>query len=149
MSNLKSETRAVIKYEWRRGTPAKEISARLHEQLGDSAPTYCTVIRWINRFKEGKEDLEDNPRSGRPSTSTDPKTVARAAQLLEVDRRRTLEEIADVCGISYGSAQTIVTQHLGMNKVCARWVPKLLTAEMKKNRASICRRLLEIGRAHV
>nr|CAI5841024.1 unnamed protein product [Callosobruchus analis] len=33
-------------------------------------------------------------------------------------------------------------EELGYRKVCARWVPRLLTAEQKLNRLQVCERLL-------
>jgi len=37
-------------------------------------------------------------------------------------------------GISTGSIHTILHEHLGMSKVSARWVPRMLTPEEKKFR---------------
>jgi hypothetical protein len=42
------------------------------------------------------------------------------------DRCLTVREIADEVGISSGSANTILTKDLGMRRVAAKFVPKLL-----------------------
>ena len=41
------------------------------------------------------------------------------------------KDIASCTGISEGSVQTILKKHLYLRKVCARWVPHLLTEEQK------------------
>lgn len=37
--------------------------------FGDSAMSRARVFEWYNRFKNGREDVEDDERPGRPSTS--------------------------------------------------------------------------------
>ena len=39
----------------------------------------------------------------------------------------SVKDIASCTGISEGSVQTILKKHLDLRKVCARWVPHLLT----------------------
>jgi hypothetical protein len=36
---------------------------------GELAPKYRTVAKWAVLFKDGRESLEDDPRSGRPITA--------------------------------------------------------------------------------
>ena len=50
------------------GYDATSIHIDFKTAYGEQAPSYKTVLRWINRFKDGKEDLEDDPRAGRPQT---------------------------------------------------------------------------------
>ena len=47
--------------------------------------------------------------------------------LVMCDRRQDLQSIASKVGISFGAVQSILTDILGMSKVLARWVPRLLT----------------------
>ena len=54
------------------------------------------------------------------------------------DTHITLRDIADTFDISYGSAQAILTERMGMQRVCARWVPKLLPPEQMGVRVQIC-----------
>ena len=42
------------------------------------------------------------------------------------DRRLAIREVADEVGISRGSANKILTEDLGMRRVAAKFVPKLL-----------------------
>ena len=46
-------------------------------------------------------------------------------------RELSVKNIASCTGISEGSVQTILKKRLDLRKVCARWVPHLLTEEQK------------------
>jgi histone-lysine N-methyltransferase SETMAR len=85
----------------------------------------------------------DAERLGRPSTSTTGEKQEEARAIILADRRVSIEEIVSQLGISQGSACSLVHDSLGFRKVSARWVPKLLTEEHKRNRPDVCCRLLE------
>jgi len=57
----------------------------------DSAPSYPTVCRWISRFKEGSDDIEDNDRPGRPITAVTYKNIKLVSNLIEDDIHITYE----------------------------------------------------------
>ena len=44
----------------------KTIYEELTQALGSDAPSDRTVTGWAQRFREGREDISDDPRSGRP-----------------------------------------------------------------------------------
>ena len=48
------------------------------------------VYDWFRRFRDGKETAEDEPHSGRPSTSRTPEMIERVRQILAQDWRVTL-----------------------------------------------------------
>ena len=64
------------------------------------------------------------------------------------DRRLKVLEIAREVGISYGSVLNILHDHLGLSKVCAKWVPRLLTPVQKSFRVETCSELLGIYSAN-
>ena len=57
------------------------------------------------------------------------------------DRRITVPQVGENFDIGYGTAQDILTNVLGMRRVCARWVPRLLVPEQKTVRVQICTEL--------
>lgn len=139
----KNEIRAVIKYLCLKKMSSKDIHSDLVETLGDSAPPYSTVARWAKEFKLGRTSTEDEHREGRPSTSLTEDNVKKVEDVVLADRRVTIRHVAEVTGISYGSVQRILANELHMKKVSARWVPRMLTDEQKKNRVDISRVNLE------
>jgi hypothetical protein len=54
-----------------------------------------------------------------------------------------LAHVADMMGISYGSAQAMVHDDLGYYKVCAQWVPKQLTAQHKQQHMDVVIQFLQ------
>ena len=87
-------------------------------------------FRWVKAFKAGKFSVEDDTRPGRPKTVT-MANIAAVKLVVEQDARLSVKDIASCTGISEGSVQTILKKGLDPRKVCARWVPHLLTEEQK------------------
>jgi len=54
-----------------------------------------------------------------------------------------IESIQDVIPISTGSIETILHNELSLKKVCAKWVPYVLSDENKRKRVEVYRQLLE------
>jgi hypothetical protein len=52
-------------------------------------------------------------------------------------------DIATVVNVSYGTVQTILTCDLNMDRVAAKFVPRLLTPEQKEHRVAICKELCQ------
>jgi len=50
------------------------------------------------------------------------------------NRRLTVRETADDCGISVGSCDAILTDDLHMERVCAKFVSRLLTDDQREQR---------------
>ena len=73
-------------------------------------------------------------RSGRPVEACTEENVQRVSDMLMTDRRLTVRYVAECLKLSYGTTHHIVTDILGYNKVCARWVPGMLTPENKQAR---------------
>ena len=92
------------------------------------------MFDWFRRFKEGRTSAESDPRSGRPSPSRDEEMIAKVRTIVRNNRRLTVREIADDCGISVGSCDAILTDDLHMKRVCAKFVPRLLTDDQREQR---------------
>ena len=69
--------------------------------------------------------------------------IAAVKIVVEQDARLSVKDIASCTGISEGSVQTILKKRFDLRKVCARWVPHLLTEEQKTQRLIYARELLK------
>ena len=58
-----------IKFCFKLNKSATKTHQMLQQAYGDTAVTLKTVCKGFVRFREGKESLDDDERSGRPSTS--------------------------------------------------------------------------------
>ena len=47
--------------------------------------------------------------------------------LIQQDRRITVDQMTTKLNISHGTAWQIVTENLGMKKLCSRWISHVLT----------------------
>ena len=97
----------------------------------DLRPFQCTVFRWVKAFKAGKFSVEDDTHPGRPKTSVTKANIAAVKIMVRQDAQLSVKDIASCTGISEGSVQTILKKRLDLRKICARWVPHLLTEEQK------------------
>ena len=86
---------------------------------------------------------EDDTRPGRPKTSVTKANIAAVKIVVEQDARLSVKDIASCTSISEGSMQTILKKCLDVRKVCARWVPHLVTEEQKTQRLKCARELLK------
>ena len=91
------------------------------------------VYKWHSRFRNGRESIQDDPRSGRPSVVV-ASIKDKVKDMVNADRRVTVRDISDELGVSCSTVHGILTDNLGMSKVSARWVPRLLTDTEKENR---------------
>ncbi|UYV64691.1 hypothetical protein LAZ67_3001672 [Cordylochernes scorpioides] len=70
--------------------------------------------KWHKAFKEGREEVADEPRSGRPTTDRTDENVDRVLEVLRTDRRLGIQQIADTLHMSTFVVHGIVTEDLQM-----------------------------------
>jgi hypothetical protein len=111
--------------------------------MGTLLPRFRTIKNWAAEFKRGRTGLEDDPREGRPKSSTTPEIIEQEHDMVLDDRRMKVREIAETIGISKERVGYILHEELDMKKLCARWVPRLLIADQKLTRMKISEQCLE------
>ena len=139
----KTEIRIYIKCRMRLNIDSKQIFNELCGIFGPQTISMRTVFRWVKAFKAGKFSIEDDTRPGRPKTSVTKANIEAVKIVVEQDARLSVKDITSCTGISEGSVQTILKKCLDPRKVCARWVPHLLTEEQKTQRFKCARELLK------
>jgi len=123
----KLEYRAVVKFFTKKGLNARNIHQELFSVYGGSSPSYATVANWHRKFGCGQESLEDDPPEGRPSTALSLENIPAVEALIVTYRRIKIQQVAHELGISEERVGTTIHEHLGMSKLSARWVPRMLT----------------------
>jgi len=139
----KLEQRAAVKFCFLLGKTAGETVVMLETAYKEAALGKTQVYEWFSRLRNGELSLADQPRSGRPSTSQADENIAIICELILEDRRRTVDDLVDLSGVSWSSCQRILSEELQMKRVAAKFVPRVLTADQKQSRVDACRELTE------
>ena len=110
---------------------------------GNSALKYATVCKWVRRFNDGRESIENDPRVGTLVSVLMEKNVATVKLLIEEDACCYVQEIEELSGIHSSRVLKILCERLGLRKTCTRWVPHLLTDEQKQSRVRLASQVIE------
>ena len=102
------------------------------EVYGKDVMSRPRVFELHKRFKSDRKEVKNNPKSGRPSTTKTDKNIMRVKQLMRSDRRLPIQMIADEVGLNRESVRTIFLHDLGMRKMYAKLVPKILSRDQKQ-----------------
>ncbi|CAF3911398.1 unnamed protein product [Rotaria sp. Silwood1] len=138
----KEHFRFYIKVRTALNIPPRTIHEELHVVHSDQASPLRTVERWSKWFRKGREELEDEPRPGRPITETASENIEQVRLLINDDPHITIEEVQEQIGLTYGTIQRIISNHLNLTKITARYIPKHLTDSQRAERVRICRESL-------
>jgi len=130
-SPYKSEVRSVIRFL----KATFERPAEIRKQI---VAVYGNVMnrqngtKWCRELSEGMTDVHDKQRSGRPSLISD-KFLQEIEGEIRANRRVTTRQLHHIIPeVSKTTIHDAVTEKLGYRKLCARWVPKILTDDHQK-----------------
>ncbi|KAJ4435485.1 hypothetical protein ANN_18101 [Periplaneta americana] len=114
------EVRCVIRFLNARHLKPAEIYRQLKEVYGDTVMNERNVRKWCEMFNNGRTNVHDETRPGRPSLITEDLKTKVNDRILQ-DRRTSLDELHIAFpDISRSLLGEIVSQHLGYHKICAR-----------------------------
>ena len=136
---LNIEHRPVIKFFTRKELNTTEITRELDNVYKDSALSYRTVANWMAEFKDPERAFEDAPGMDRPSTITADENIEAVERIVMRDRQISIRRLAEEWAIIH----QIMNNHMGMKKVCTRWILKLLTPIQCANRVDCCQEFLQ------
>ena len=81
------EQRYFIKIQVARGKNASQCFRALQEACGREVLPYRTIARWVEVFRQVREECQHRSRAGRPVAATDDLHVQAVRVLFEEDRR--------------------------------------------------------------
>ena len=103
----------------------------LKKVYGDDCMSRTQVYTWFTRFRNGRDDLNDDPRPGRTEASNRAELVEKVREIIAIDANFTVRMLAEELNSSYCTIYTILTEDLGKRKVCARFVLHQLNEDQK------------------
>ena len=143
MLSVNVEQSVNIKFLTKLGKSATETYNLLTEVYGDQCLSRTLVFEWFKKFKEGREYVGDDPKSGRPSNAKTQENVEKDARIVRGDSRLSIRAISELTNINQESVRQFLHEDVGMKKVCAKVVPKILTPEQQEHRVNCCADTLE------
>jgi hypothetical protein len=86
-------------------------------------------------LKEGRESLQDEERKGLPSTVRTEELTEVIQNCLAEDRTLNVRMVEEMTGFNRETVRKILAEDLEKKKVCARFIPRLLTPDQKHQRS--------------
>ena len=120
MEFTKIEIRGTFLFLTLQGQFSTQVQNQLRGVYGDRTASFPTICYWFRHFKCGGQSIEDAPRSGRTISVTSDYFVKKVKEVVEFDKRATMNQIACEVGISYGSVFRILHKEPGLSKLFAR-----------------------------
>jgi len=87
------EIRSVIRFLNTRNVLPSEIHHQICQVFGDNEMSDGMVRKWVRMFNEGRENVHDETRSGRPSLVNDD-LVRKVNERVRHDRRFTISDLS-------------------------------------------------------
>ncbi|GBN72183.1 hypothetical protein AVEN_3673-1 [Araneus ventricosus] len=125
------EVRSVIRFLNAKNVKPAEIHRQLVEIYVENIMTDEMVRKWVRQFNDGRTNVHDEARSGRPSVVNEG-LVAKVNEKIRENSRFTIGMLCnEFPQISKTVLHEIVINRLNYRKLCSRWVPKMLTDDHK------------------
>ncbi|GFT00220.1 HTH_48 domain-containing protein [Nephila pilipes] len=137
------EQRYCIKFCQTLGDSQSQTIRKIQQVFGEDAKGVTQIKEGFHRFKDSRTSADSEQRCGRPQTAQSAANVERVQNLVMADRRLIVREIAEEVGVSQDSAHAILRDDLNVNRVAAKFVPKLLSQEQKDLRFDVAQDLLD------
>ena len=141
----RKEQRVCIRFCANLGKSATETLEMIQQGFGDQSLSRTQVFQWHARFKAGRTSVDNDEHTGRPTSWTTPETIARIQEIIRQDRRRIIRDIAEEVDIGHGTCQRVLMEELGMQRVAAKFVPRILMADQIQQRVSVCTELRQLA----
>ena len=130
-------------YDFKKGLTQQQCIESLRATFGNEAPSERTVYSWFTEFRHGRASVSDECREGRPKSVVIPRNIDAVRNMIKEDRHVTYRQLEASLGISKTTIQSILHEHLGVRKICSRWIPHNLTEAQKKGRVDWCQEMLQ------
>ena len=141
-SDEKVEQRIRIKFCVELGKTPTETKKLLESTNKGSGVSRALVYRWHKRYFEGRSSPYEDVRPERPSVIDETVTLT-AQNAIHTDGCSTVRDIALRCGIGVATAHRLLTENINLIRLCARWIPRLLSPEDQNRTVEASRAFLK------
>jgi len=92
----------------------------LQQVYGEDCLSRKQCHEWYQRFKSGRTSIEDDPKSGRSSTSIEDDHVEKVLAVIRQNRHLTVREVVEEVGICKSSCHLILTEKKEDTSCCRK-----------------------------
>ncbi len=118
-------------------------SGLLNNVYGEVTMKNSAVYDYIQRFRDGWEDMNDDPGCSWHIETRTPSNVECVKQLLDSNHHLSIRDVAGQPSINHKTVYLIVKDKLHLRKLRVKLIPKNLTKEQKKRQVDVWRDWLE------
>lgn len=137
MHDKRLEQRINIKFCAKLGKSASETLQLLKEAYGAAAMKKTSVFEWHKRFKEGRDDVKDDERSGRPRTRRTDENVEKVRKLVFTDGPLSLRMMARKLNLHTVTVKEILTEDLGVRNSSAEMSQKMKGQQKPRSKRAL------------
>ena len=120
-----------------------KICADLRDVYGASCVSHCTIYRWTEGFRAEKASLEDGQPPVHPISVRNEQTVLYVNKINEEDPQIINRLMCEKCDISFSTDEKTVRDDLNPTKIAAKWIPHLLTDQLKNRELNLLKILAQ------
>jgi transposase len=128
---MEYEQRVTIKCLVNDGLSTDEIEGKLKTQFAEDVYSLRTTQFWIPEVKRGREDLHNGRRPWQPPAAY---LMRRIQEVLDYSPIASARSIAERLQVSHATMLKHLHEDLEFRCFYLRWVPLLLTPELKEQR---------------
>lgn len=116
MSHKKLEQRTNIKFLVKLGKSPIESYGMLRQAYGEAMMSRASVYKWHKRFCDGRDVVQDDPKSGRPLTIKTEANIQRVKDLMKSDDGLTIRIMAKRLSLNKESVRKILVEELNVRR---------------------------------
>lgn len=140
MNEALVEKRSVASYLWKKKKTNKQIYQEMFEVYPEDMPSIKTIQKWTKKMIDGDWSIFDRPREGRPERT---ELSEQIQEVLAYNPYASTKKIAKKVEADPKTVKKVLIEKLRMRKVNFKWVPYVLTLELKAKRVQIAQELFD------
>lgn len=110
--------RCILLYEFRKGSKAAMAHRNICQVFGQTSISLRNCQLWFQKFRSGNFDLENQPKTGRPTVIDEDQLRA----VIFVNPSITIRELEQLFNVTYNTISCAV-RRLGLVRKMDQWMP--------------------------
>lgn len=136
------EKRSNIKFCYKLGKSFSQTLQMMQEAYGEHSISRSTTYLWYDAFKNGRENIFDEHRSGRSKSAITDSSIVKVRDFIKNNRKVSLRYAEMELQVPKTTIHRILTVELGMRKLNSVFVPHNLKENQKQIRVQYAKEII-------